>query len=883
MKKALILILSVLIFSFLLLYTFYFNSKKSILAIDIIPNSAIVVHEIIDPMYKWSELKKVFKNDSVLYINNLSRKIQIIDTILNNSLKNISENNKLVTSIHSISKRDVDFIFSIDISILDKKYLIQKLRNREYSIQKRVFNDYELYDIKSVNEIFTFLFYQNLFIGSQSSILIEDVVRVINDKKSSFKLNHLNLFEYVKIKNDYGNLYINTNKLQELLKVFVNENKFKLNSLNNFFDETFLDFSLDKNIISFNGFSSSYSNNKLTSFFKKNGGERFSFQKIIPNNTTWVYHISFHEEDNNTNNWKKILMLNSEKTRGKINDQILENFQNEFGLLKLEKNIKNEENELVIIKSKNIEIFNKIIKESNDDSKELFSEKYNNTTINKISNNPLISQLFDNPSNNPINTFYVTIDNYIIISNSISNIKEYLRKVEKQEVWSKSLYYNEIINNLNKESNINILINIPRTLIFFLDKINNNYKENLIDFFNNFSFLSLQLTKFENHFYTSLVLKKSKLSTKNSYTDYNINSDLKLILDNKIITKPNLIKSHIDNSIEVIVQDNHKNIYQISSEFQKIWKDSILSNINSKIYQIDYYKNNKKQIIFSTKNKIYAYDRKGNNLTEYPLKNPSNYEIEQFNIIDYDNSKNYRIVIADKMGNIYLKDKTGKNLEGWNPLKINDQLSEAPFHIRVSKKDYIIIVEKNGKLNVLNRKGKTYKGFPIDFESNITNNVFINNKTNQKNTTITLLLDNGKLVQVNLNGEIIKENQLYRPSIDSKFYLLIDPTKKNYKIIVRNQSSIQILENNETQFEKDFLNPENLNFQYYYFGGKNEAIAILDKKNKSIEIYIFEGNLVSKHKISSDQLISILYYESKKEFNIYSIVNNTLSIIKLKN
>ena len=883
MKKALLLILSVLIFSFLLLYTFYFNSKKSIHAIDIIPNSAIVVHEINDPMYKWNELKKVFVNDSILWINNLSKKIQIIDTILNNSLKKISGNNKLVTSIHSISKRDIDFIFSIDISILDKKYLIQKLRDRKYSIHKRVFNDYELYDIKSDNEIFTFLFYQNLFIGSQSSILIEDVIRVINDKKSSFKLNHLNLFEYVKIKNDYGNLYISSNKMEELLKIFVNDKKFKLNSLNKFFDETFLDFSLDQNILSFNGFSSNYSNNKLTSFFTKNGGERFSFQNIIPNNSIWVYHISLHEEDNTTDNWKKILMLNSENKRNKFNDAILENFQNEFGFLKLERNIKNKKNELVIIKSKSIEAFNKIIKESDDHSKELFAEKYNNKTINQISNIPLISQLFNKQSNNPMNTFYVSIDNYIVISNSISNLKEYLRRVEKQEVWSKSLYYNEIISSLNKESNINILINIPRILLFFSDKIHNDYKENLIDFFNNFIFLSLQLTKLENHFYTSLVLKKSKLSTKNSYTDYNKNSDLKLILDNKIITKPNLIKSHIDNSIEVIVQDNHNNIYQISSEFQKIWKDSILSNINSKIYQIDYYKNSKKQIIFSTKNEIYAYDRNGNNLTEYPLRNPSNYEIKHFNIIDYDNSKNYRLVIADKMGNIYLKDKTGKNLEGWNPLKINNQLSEVPFHIRVSKKDYIIIVEKNGKLNLLNRKGKNYEGFPINFESNITNNVFVDNKTNQKNTTITLLLDNGKLIQVNLNGKIIKENQLYKPSINSKFYLLTDPTKKNYKVIVRNQSSIQILENNETQFQKDFLNTENLNFQYYYFGGKHEAIAILDKKNKSVEIYSFEGNLVSKNNISSDQLISILYYEAKKEFNIYSIVNNTLSIIKLKN
>ena len=76
------------------------------------------------------------------------------------------------------------------------------------------------------------------------------------------------------------------------------------------------------------------------------------------------------------------------------------------------------------------------------------------------------------------------------------------------------------------------------------------------------------------------------------------------------------------------------------------------SKINSKIYQIDYYKNNKKQIIFSTENEIHAYDRNGDYITEYPLKNPSKYKIDHFNIIDYDQSKQYRLALADIKGNI---------------------------------------------------------------------------------------------------------------------------------------------------------------------------------------------------------------------------------------
>ena len=43
------------------------------------------------------------------------------------------------------------------------------------------------------------------------------------------------------------------------------------------------------------------------------------------------------------------------------------------------------------------------------------------------------------------------------------------------------------------------------------------------------------------------------------------------------------------------------------------------------------------------------------------------------------------------------------------------------------------------------------------------------------------------------------------------------------------------------------------------------------------------GKLISEKEIFSDQLISILHYRDSKEYKIYSILNNKLSIISLKN
>ena len=80
--------------------------------------------------------------------------------------------------------------------------------------------------------------------------------------------------------------------------------------------------------------------------------------------------------------------------------------------------------------------------------------------------------------------------------------------------------------------------------------------------------------------------------------------------------------------------------------------------IQSKVPEF-YYKNNKKQILFSSSNKVYSYDRKGNSLIGFPFINPSESAIKFLNVIDYDKSKRYRIITSHDNGEIYFLNKNG--------------------------------------------------------------------------------------------------------------------------------------------------------------------------------------------------------------------------------
>ena len=60
-------------------------------------------------------------------------------------------------------------------------------------------------------------------------------------------------------------------------------------------------------------------------------------------------------------------------------------------------------------------------------------------------------------------------------------------------------------------------------------------------------------------------------------------------------------------------------------------------------------------------------------------------------------------------------------------------------------------------------------------------------------------------------------------------------------------------------------------------------LSILNKSKNNISIFNLKTDSISKINIPSDQLISILYYDYKKEFEIYSILNNKLLKNRLKN
>ena len=321
----------------------------------------------------------------------------------------------------------------------------------------------------------------------------------------------------------------------------------------------------------------------------------------------------------------------------------------------------------------------------------------------------------------------------------------------------------------------------------------------------------------------------------------------------------------------------------MSNEGEVLWGDSIQDKIVSEIHQIDYYKNSKLQYLFATRDKIHLLDRNGNYVVNFPIKGKPGVEFKHLSVIDYDNSKRYRIMAVDVKGNIYIYDKEGKNLEGWTPRPLEGPLAMPGFHIRVRGGDCMVALQKNGLLNVMNRRGIMYPGFPIDLNITEANGLFVDIGNDFASTRLITVSEEGEVIEVNLKGKILKREQLYKPGRESKFWLVNDAMEKTYIIIRQEYSKLSVLDRaGKLMFESNISSSGEMLLQYYNFSSDNQVFVAIDTEQEFTYVFDNAGRTISFEPLESAMPIGLLYSSRTKEFQLYKCYRNNFTVETFK-
>ena len=808
MKKRLSLFIIFLLFSFFLF--FFYNQKKSSTDLwDIIPDKSTLIIELDEPNSQWDKILFELKESKL--INSLKSIIDDyndFDNFIDGKLEEYLRDNKLIISYFNLSNKTLEPVYLSYKKNLDEDFIIENLKNKDYDINERNLNGEIIFEAKKNDKNHVFAFLDNISVYSTNSLIIEDIIRSISNSELIFKKNNPSLFSQVKIKNDFGNIYLNLKDIQKILLNIFPQELFN-NSLKSLPKKSFFDIEMSNGLVRMNGFSSKIDSNNFT-----NENQYDSILNFIPSNT--ILYTNMSSEENNQN-------LISNRFSKALIESLNSNTNFEISIINIPDNLQ--------IKNK---------KEIDDDiysfnDKEIFTA----AKIKKTN----------------VDYHYFKYEKFMIITENYNSLKEVKSMLINKDFWIKNLNFNKFQKQLNESHNSLLVLDINKLL-----PINNS----------SIGLTSLQLSKIQNKYYMSLNLLET--DTEN-YVVQEENSLNEYLFKNNLSSKPHIIFSHINNKPEVIIQDEKNIVYHLSNSLEPIWSDSI-EKIISKIFVIDYYKNNKKQIVFASPNKIYGFDRKGNSLIGFPFENPSKSPIQHLNIIDYDKSKRYRIISSHRNGEIYFYDKNGKTLNGWNPILMEDELVQAPIHTRVRGKDYIIILQKNGDIYVKNRRGINYKGFPVKLDSDLTNKIHLQSSSNSAQSLLEILSDDGKLYKINLEGKIISSKDQYRNEKDAKFKMIQEASGKSPAIISYDNYNLFKDENNI-----NFKNIEKLKFQFYNLSKNENFLVLTDTTIK--KSYFLDKNLnYYVNPISNQNEVSILDYGNS--IIIYKTLNNSLSMIELK-
>ncbi len=842
------------------LYSIGFN-KNVIQQWDLVPGDAIIVYEsdVCDDC-----LKEVKESSLWKIIDQSSFYREASDSLKRKFTRFLNEKNKYLISVHATKKDDFDFIFYGNLSAADFSALTQEL-DKNYKSGKRVFNEVSINEISFAQQTLSWTILDNVWVASFTPFLIEDVIRTYSFGDTDYKKNLGSVNQFNKIKGDAGNLYVKLNSISQYFTLFSKEYSPLLES---FGKSSILDIKTEGNNIILNGFSSDSVDNAqyALSIFKNQKPVTFNLKRFVSNRVLAISDLGISNGDEffkDLSRYRKTKSPHLSDTVAKLGsslqinfEKLYQNISDEVALCFVESAKKNRVGKILMIETKKssswLNAFDKLSSRLSVDT--IFYERFGNYEIREIPLFRFPEKLFFPFVTGFNESFYTTAGNTIIVGDDIEDLKSFLTDIEEDDTWGKSVSFNRFLETTLLESNISFYVNTPKVWNSITDNFHPRWSKFILDnksLVRSLQFGAIQFSNLNNSYYTNIAwaYKQFKPTTEPVFKREKYVTHLEAG-----ILGIHSVKSHVNKSDELLVQDSLNNINLINTEGQVLWKISVADPIVGEVHQIDFFANGKLQYFFATRDALHIIDRLGNYINPYPLR-LSITDVLYTSVVDYDHSKKYRFLIGDASGKIWMYDKEGKNLEGWNPKEIGIPLAMTPKHYRIKGKDYVISVARNGLIHLTNRRGELIKNFPLSLNVRLSGEYFLETGKTLADTYFVFVDEDGFKIKVNIEGKVASRETLLKTSVSSKFSLIAEKHGRAYLLLQKDARQFSLFdESGKKIVSNEFIGFNSSKVDYYDFGSGRTYLSIVDLTQNLAYIYDGNGNLLTSPPIETSAL-----------------------------
>ncbi len=369
--------------------------------------------------------------------------------------------------------------------------------------------------------------------------------------------------------------------------------------------------------------------------------------------------------------------------------------------------------------------------------------------------------------------------------------------------------------------------------------------------------IGFQLAPINGMIYNSLSVRYKDEVVEKSNTEW------ETLLDTTAGIKPFFFTNHNTGAKEIFVQDIKNNAYLINAAGRVLWKVPLKERIMSQVYMIDYYRNGKYQLLFSGKNNLHLLDRNGNYVERYPvrLRSPASNPLALF---DYDNNQTYRLIITGEDKMVYLYDKTGSVVKGWEPFRTAGLVTAEASFYRVSGKDFIVVADESS-IYFLDRSGKVRlqpreavikaKGSTLRF-------------TPGSDPFLVCTSPNGTIQYIYFSGEV-RKSSLREFSFDHSFdFFDVDGDGFGEYVFIDKGVLYLYDQDRKEMFSRDFNSDKLGGPMNFIFSSADRKIGVFDMNKNLIYLINSKGEIMNGFPLRGASMFSIGKLSAGNEWHL---------------
>jgi hypothetical protein len=435
--------------------------------------------------------------------------------------------------------------------------------------------------------------------------------------------------------------------------------------------------------------------------------------------------------------------------------------------------------------------------------------------------------------------FATILDQHLIFSNSSTTPEEFISNYQNKTVLAEQSWWKSSSDGLSSSSSLLKIsstkdlkeqaANITATDLKIIDKINENEYPILIS----------QYVHQDEYAHYHMIIPTAS----SSKSDQQVSQLGTYKSPNRIIAGPFLFFNHISKRHDVAFQDEDFTLHLLSETGNKWWSKKLDAPILGEIESTDAYKNGRKQMAFATNNSVYFIDRNGKDVNAYP-KRFKEAITQPLSVFDYDSRRDYRFLVTQGK-ELTMLDRDGKTVKGFE-YKEDAEIKTQPKHFRVGVKDYIAFAKADNTIALLSRTGKirTKVKQKIDLKSDL---FFHKNK-------IVAMSKAGKVIQLDLSTGTIK----YPETFGAESFLIA--TEKF--LVIQNNNDL-IINGNKIELPYGTYLPAQVthlktgDFVHLVESGEHQ-VYILDKNGKVVSNLPVYGKSTSKLSQSYNRYLTTL-------------------------